>query len=104
MQITAQEQEMVDVVRKDPKIGRGTCSTVDECYTDAEIVEVIRDEKIASADALLTSLYSMENIWRDQADDALAAGGEEQIWGQVTRESDENREQLDDMFKGYAEP
>jgi len=95
---------MVDAVRKDPQIGRGTCSTIDECYDDSEIVEVIRDEGLATADALLASLYSAENIWRDRADDALAAGGEKQIWGQVTRGPDENREQLDSMFKGYAEP
>lgn len=104
IQITQEEQAMVDAVRKDPKIGRGTCSTVDECYTDAEIVEIIRDGKVETIDALLTSLYSLENVWRDRADDVLAAGGEEQIWGQVTRVSDENREQLDDMYKGYAEP
>jgi len=95
---------MVAAVRKDPKIGLGTCSTVDECYTDEEIVAIIRDEKIGSLDALLDSLYSMENIWRDRADDALLAGGEVAIWGQVTLDSSENAAQLDDMYRGYVEP
>lgn len=87
MSITEQEQKMVDAVRADPKIGRGTCSTIDECYTDEEVVEVIRRENIPDANGLLDSLYQSENIWRDRADDALGAGGEPQIWGQVERGS-----------------
>lgn len=34
--------EAVKAVRSDPKVGRGTCSTVDECLTDDELKADLR--------------------------------------------------------------
>lgn len=31
------EQELIDAIRKHPLIGRGTCTTIDECYDRAEL-------------------------------------------------------------------
>lgn len=32
------DQEIIDAVRSDRTIGRGTCSSVDECYDNSELV------------------------------------------------------------------
>lgn len=41
--------EMVSAIRSDSVIGRGTCSTIDEAYTDAELIEFITDHGCRSA-------------------------------------------------------
>jgi hypothetical protein len=84
--MTPEEKKLVEVVRSDPKIGRGTCAMIDECWEDEEIVEIIREHKLETADALLDALYEAENIWRERADDALQWGGERPFWKQVKRE------------------
>ena len=36
-------QEMIAAVRADQKVGRGSCSVIDECYTDAELVAALEE-------------------------------------------------------------
>lgn len=41
--MTKEEREMVEAVRKDSVVGRDTCSCIDECMTDEELIEEIKD-------------------------------------------------------------
>lgn len=37
--------ELIKAVRKDRLVGKGSCSSIDECYEDEELWEVIREAK-----------------------------------------------------------
>lgn len=87
--MTPEEKALIEAVRNDPKIGRGSCASIDECWDDEDILKVIQVDQVTTADKLLDILYSLENIFRDRADDALTAGGGKPIWGQVEREKGE---------------
>lgn len=41
--------ELIAAIRNDRRVGRGTCSTIDECYDDAEIVTAFGDEPTIKA-------------------------------------------------------
>lgn len=41
--MTSHEQKIIYAVRNDKHIGRGTCSTYDECYTDQELLYDLHD-------------------------------------------------------------
>ena len=34
---------MLDAVRNDPLVGRGSCSMIDECMDDSEVLEMVSD-------------------------------------------------------------
>lgn len=40
---------LVEAIRSDKLVGRGTCSTFDECYTDAELIDTFKDEPSITA-------------------------------------------------------
>lgn len=44
---TLRAKALITAVREDKVVGRGTCSCIDEAYTDAELWEVIRGAKSA---------------------------------------------------------
>lgn len=82
--MTAAEQKMIDAIRNDPKIGRGTCSMVDECMTDEEILEELRERGATTSADAIRAMKGDENAWRERADDVIAAGGDDDFrWGQV---------------------
>jgi hypothetical protein len=81
---TKEETAMLEAIRNDPKIGRGSCSMVDECMEDEEILEELRRAGATTPEEALREMKGSENVWRDRADDVLGAGGEKPIWGQVS--------------------
>jgi hypothetical protein len=81
--MTETEKAMIDAIRSDPKIGRGTAAMVDECMDDSDLLEELRENGITDPEEAVANFKEDENAWREQADEALGAGGEKQIWGQV---------------------
>ena len=81
--MTKEEQAMIDAIRADSDIGRGSCAMVDECMDDADILEELRREGVTTPEDAVRAMKDDENLWRERADGALAAGGEKTIWGQV---------------------
>lgn len=69
------ELALVAAVRADPRIGRGSCSSIDECYTDEEIIEVIRAEPLLTKDQVLSHFFQVEGLRVEQMNEARAAGG-----------------------------
>ena len=68
---------IVERIRVHPKLGRGTCSTYDECYTDEELQEYV-DEYYAgkSFDEIVKGLMEDEVwYWERQGIDFLAEVG-----------------------------
>lgn len=57
----------VEAIRNDPTIGRGSCSTVDECYTDLEVAETLDAEGIATPRQAVRFYRQGHDIWEDVA-------------------------------------
>jgi hypothetical protein len=47
----AAADKRVVAIRKHPKVGVGSCSVIDECYTNVELVEKLNDEGITTVKA-----------------------------------------------------
>lgn len=58
-------QNYIAAVRKDKLVGRGTCSSIDECYDDAELWDLISEAK-DEKDAIKIARMS-EGLWLEQA-------------------------------------
>ena len=56
----------VEDVRKDLKVGRGTCSVIEECYTDEELQEEI-NETYARGENVIEFLRSIEDMYNESA-------------------------------------
>lgn len=69
-------KELVALVRKDPYLGKGTCSFIDETQTDKELGSLIKEEihrlhkagKVVTKGNILSAMTSLENLWRDVDD------------------------------------
>lgn len=64
--------EMIDAVRMDHIVGRGTCSVIDECYSNAELLAALAAARIRSASGALRWARSTHKMWKDQMDDIMA--------------------------------
>jgi len=52
--MTANEQLLIDYVRNSKTCGRGTCSVIDECWTDQELLQAWREANITTRTHALT--------------------------------------------------
>jgi len=64
----------VEVIRASKLVGRNTCSTVAECYSDEELTKALDDEVIATPEAAVAWAIEMEDLQMEQAT--------EQRWGE----------------------
>ncbi len=61
----------VEAIRADKKVGRGSCSTIDECMSDSELVRQLMDDGITSVKAALAWAKKTEKMFLDQEMNAL---------------------------------
>ena len=40
--------ERIEAIRNDVMVGRGSCSSIDECYSDSELLEFINDDNVTT--------------------------------------------------------
>lgn len=60
----------VQAIRDDKLVGRGTCSTIDECYTDGELIEQLDSEGIHSTKESVEWAVEFEGLRVEQATNA----------------------------------
>jgi hypothetical protein len=62
--------EIVEMIRADELVGVGSCSPVDECYTDDELVEAfgwdINGKRHITAKGALRKARAYHNAWADR--------------------------------------
>ena len=63
-------EEMIEAVRSDEKVGRGSCSTIDETYTDAELAELIG--KCRTTAGAVRAARKVHNTFESYAADIMA--------------------------------
>lgn len=65
-------EEVLTAIRTDKKIGRGSCSSVDEAMTDNEVRDEIRRSDKRTVKGIVAEFKKMEKIRNDYADDIRA--------------------------------
>ena len=56
----------VDAIRNHHRVGRGTCTSVDECWSDKEIIEHLDDMGILTEDGAVKWALEQEGMWLEQ--------------------------------------
>lgn len=64
----------VTAIRENVIFGAGSCSPIDECYTDSELTERLDDAGKTTIAAALQWARQAHDIWVDRMDDAKNAG------------------------------
>lgn len=54
--------EMVEAVRCDKLVGRGTCTVIDEAYTDEELADMLSERKIRSTSGAVRTARAVERL------------------------------------------
>jgi hypothetical protein len=67
--------ERVEAVRNHPKVGRGSCSWIDECLTDQDLAEELDQAGATSAAAAVRWAVEGHDLWVMQMQEVRAAGG-----------------------------
>ena len=62
----AQKDVRVQAIRKDHRVGLGTCTSIDECWSESEILEFLDDNNIKSAKAAVDWAYEQEGLFREK--------------------------------------
>jgi hypothetical protein len=62
----ADKAALVEAVRTDPNVGRGTCTNIDECFSDDELFEdLLKDCK--TPEEAVKAAYEFEGLKLEQA-------------------------------------
>jgi hypothetical protein len=56
---------MLQAVRADKHVGTNTCSVIEECYTDEEILEVLIEKKVRSKRKAVTTMRKIHWLHLD---------------------------------------
>lgn len=59
--------EMIEAVRRDSKVGRGTCSSIDECFSDKELEVFLMDHKCDTVRGAVKAARWSEGLWEERA-------------------------------------
>ena len=59
--------KIIQAVRANKYIGKGSLSYIDECHSDAEIVRFLTEEKITTPKKAITALIWLQDLlWEDE--------------------------------------
>ncbi len=56
----------IQAVRNDEKVGLGSCSVIDECYTDAELEEALKRDGIRGKIEAVRWARRVEKLYRER--------------------------------------
>jgi hypothetical protein len=71
----SKKQDIIQAIRSDEIVGRGTCSEVDECHTDDELVEAFgrtRTGRLCSPAQAVKAARAMEKFRKIMYDEVRA--------------------------------
>ena len=71
----SEPDKWVEAIRQHKLGGRGSCSSIDECWSDVELSEMLVEQGIKSEKAAVTWALDVEGMWHERA--LNASSGEE---------------------------
>jgi len=66
--------DRIAAIRNHPKVGRGTCTSVDECWDDKDILDFLDNNNILTLEAAIAWALDQEGLFLEQ--------GLNQRWGE----------------------
>jgi len=63
-------QRLIDAIRNDELVGRGTCSSIDECYDDIDLVDSLNEENITTPEGAVKWAREREGLWQEKGSNA----------------------------------
>ena len=57
----------IEAIREHKLVGRGSCTSVDECWTDDEIIERLDEYGIESPEGAVKWALEQESMWHERA-------------------------------------
>ena len=66
LEVVKLENDIIEAIRSDKVVGENTCSVIDECYTDAEILDALEEEEIRSVQGALAKAHQIHQDWADR--------------------------------------
>ena len=58
--------KIIEEIRKDEIVGEGTCSYVDECWGDDDIIQSLKEERIKTAEEAVAYFRWIEGLWKER--------------------------------------
>jgi hypothetical protein len=71
----ARKDKRIKAIRKDNRVGRGSCAYLDECWGDKELLDLLEAKGITTEEGALSWAYEQEGLIREQG--ASRSGGED---------------------------
>lgn len=59
--------KLVEAIRSDSKVGRGSCSSIDECWSDEDIKESLTEFDCSTIEEAIKWAYETEGLRLEQA-------------------------------------
>ena len=56
----------IAAIRNHPKVGRGTCTSVDECWDDKDIIEFLDDNNVTTEEGAIEWAMEQEGLFLEQ--------------------------------------
>ena len=70
----------VVAIRQHPRVGRGSCTVIDECYSDGELIEALDAQCIETVElAVLWSMHREETVLYDSAEKRWGEDNDSQL-------------------------
>ena len=54
---------LVSAIRNNKKVGTGSCTSVDECWSDKEIADELKSRNITTEDEAVAWALELEGLW-----------------------------------------
>lgn len=70
-------RDHIIAIRKDPTVGRGSCSPIDECWEDEELITELKetgiDDSPSNIERAVRHFQYLHNLWKEREEDAKNA-------------------------------
>lgn len=67
--------KLIEAIRNDKRVGRGSCTYIDECWDDKDIIEFLKKDGVTTEAGAIAWAYDTEGLIRDKGADCTS--GEE---------------------------
>ncbi len=62
-----ESDKWVQAIREHKLVGRGSCTSIDECWSDGELSEMLIEQGIKSEKAAVRWALEVEGMWHERA-------------------------------------
>ena len=64
--------KLSEAIRNDKRVGRGSCTYIDECWDDKDIIEFLKKDGVTTEAGAIAWAYDTEGLIRDKGADCTS--------------------------------